>query len=105
MNDIVRAKWCVDNVTGEHCLIDLDKHEVILRKVHGVILPPEPRIKLTIKIVETVDGHRLDIQYPEKTHYENPERYLEALEIAARVIAAEAKVEFIKLQGAAGEVL
>ena len=105
MNNLIRAIWCVDSETGEHCLVDMDKHEVLLRKVHGVIIPPEPRIRLTIKIVETMDGHRLDIQYPEKVHYENPERYLEALEIAARVISSEAKVELMKIQSAAGEAL
>lgn len=105
MSDILRAQWCVDSETGEHCLVDLDKHEVLLRKVHGVVLPPEPRIRLTIKIVETVDGHRLDIQYPEKAHYENPERYIEALAIAARVIEAETKIEMALLQGDSMEVL
>ena len=105
MSNIVRAQWCVDSETGEQCLIDLDKHVVLLRKVHGVILPPEPKVRLAIKIVETMDGHRLDIKYPEKSHYENPERYVEALAVAARAITAEMKIEMARLQGGSMEVI
>ncbi len=101
----IRAQWVVDSETGEDVLFDLDKNEIILRKVHGVIVPPEPKIRLSIRIVETMDGHRLDIKYPEKAHYENPERYVQALEIAARAIAAEAKIEMVRLQGGSMEVL
>ncbi len=105
MNSIVKAQWCVDSETGVHCLVDIDSKEILLRRLKGVILPPAPRVRLTIKIVETMDGHRLDIQYPEKAHYENPERYVEALAIAARVIEAETKIEMANLQGGSMEVL
>lgn len=99
MSDILRAQWCVDSETGEQCLIDLDKNEVILRKVHGVIVPPEPKLRLSIRIVETVDGHRLDIKYPEKSYYENPETYSGALFTAVRAIHAEMQIEKARLQG------
>ncbi len=105
MSDIIRAVWCVDSETGEECLVDLDKNEVLLRKVYGVILPPEPRLRLAIKIVESLDGHRLDIQYPEKAHYENPERYIQALATAAKAIEAEMKIEAVRLQGGSMGVL
>lgn len=103
--EFLNGRWVIDSETGEDVLMDLDRNEIVLRKVHGVILPPEPRLRLSIRIVETIEGHRLDIKYPEKAHYENPERYLEALQIAARAIVAEAKIEAARLQGGSMEVL
>lgn len=105
MKTEIRAQWCKDSETSEEVLIDLDTNEIILRRLKGVILPPEPTLRLSIRIVETVDGHRLDIKYPQKAHYENPERYLEALAIASRVILAEARIEGARLQGGSMEVL
>lgn len=105
MKTEIRAIWCKDSETSEECLIDLDTNEVILRRLKGVILPPEPKVRLSIRIVETMDGHRLDIKYPEKAHYENPERYTEALAVAARAIEAEMKIEMVRLQGGSMEVL
>ena len=101
----VNARWVVDSESGADVLLDIDTNEVLLRRVGGIVLPPVPRVRLAIKIVETVDGHRLDITYPEKAHYENPERYVEALATAARVIEAEMKIEMARLQGGSMEVL
>lgn len=101
----VNARWVINSETGEDVLLDIGRNEVLLRRLHGVTIPPEPRLRLSIRIVETTDGHRLDIKYPEKAHYENPERYLEALEIAVQAIAAEAKIEATRLQGGSMEAL
>lgn len=103
--EFVNARWVINSETGEDVLVDIDRNEILLRRVHGVIIPPEPRNRLTIRIVETMDGHRLDIKYPEKAHYENPERYIEALAIAARVIEAETKIEMARLTGGSMEAI
>ena len=104
-NEYLLGRWVINSETGEDILMDLNTNEAVLRRVHGVTIPPEPRLRLSIRIVDTIDGHRLDIKYPEKAHYENPERYVEALAIAARAIEAEMKIEMARLQGGSMEVL
>lgn len=105
MNDIVAAQWCVNAETGERVLIDLNTNTVLLRQVYGVTVPPEPTIRLAIKIADTIDGYRLDIKYPETAHYENPDRYIEALATALRAIEAEIRIEKERLNGDSMEVM
>ena len=46
---IIRAIWCADSETyeqtGEEMLIDLDTHEVIMKRVRGVMVDPKPAVK------------------------------------------------------------
>ena len=103
--EFLNGRWVINSETGEDVLMDLDTNKPVLRRVHGVMIPPEPQLRLSIRIVDTIDGHRLDIKYPEKAHYENPERYIEALAIAARVIEAETKIEMARLTGGSMEAI
>jgi len=42
LNDgIIRAIWCWDSETSEEVLVDLDKNEVIAKKVDGKIVNPD----------------------------------------------------------------
>lgn len=37
---IIRAMWAIDSESGDECLIDLDNHQVVAKRVKGVIVDP-----------------------------------------------------------------
>lgn len=37
---LIQALWCIDSETGDECLVDIDEHKIIARRIKGKIVDP-----------------------------------------------------------------
>lgn len=42
---LIRALWCIDSETGIQCLVDVDAHKIIARRINGKIVDPDEPIE------------------------------------------------------------
>jgi hypothetical protein len=45
VDKLIRALWCFDAESSEEVLIDLDKNEVIAKRVNGRIVNPDEEVE------------------------------------------------------------